>query len=246
MNNSHHPAIELNNIAVAEMDNGNNLDAITNLKKALAIAKRCWSNTPDHELVVVVGDENDCNKAKRKTSLDDFVSSSRSGSATAFDEDTNNRSSFLYRQAIHLEPDAIGRDNRSRQQLSAVIVFNLALAHHLIAETDETQQYNCFTMRAAKLYELSWQLVQREVGYNSPLFMMVIVNNLGVAYQSLGEVENAQRSFEHLLSTMLFLMDCGHHHKIFAKATKNHSNLQEGFFRNVSPLFLHQSTAAAA
>ena len=244
MNNSHHPAIELNNIAVAKMDNGNNSDAITNLKKALAIAKRCWSNTPDHELVVVEG-ENDFNKAQRKTSLDDFVSSSRPGRNDNTEEETSS-SSFLYRQAIHLSPEAIGRDNRSRQQLSAVIVFNLALAHHLIAETDETQQYNCFTMRAAKLYELSWQLVQREVGYNSPLFMMVIVNNLGVAYQSLGEVENAQRSFEHLLSTMLFLMDCGHHHKIFAKATKNHSNLQEGFFRNVSPLFLHQSTAAAA
>lgn len=246
---THHQAVELNNMAVAEMRTaGQVMDAIVKLKTALAITKRCWSSSNDEH-----SSRRQRQNSTNVTCLDDFVAASTPEDLMDCDDVESSSSSpfYLCRQAIHVPTDAIGDDYISRQRLSAVIVFNLGLAHHLASELNvvdggstklenDQQQITCgWIMKAAKLYELAWQLIQNQAGHQSPLFMMMVVNNMGVAYQALGEVEHAQKSFQHLLSTMLFLIDCGHG-KLFLK------NFHDGFFRNVSPLFLQRTNAGAA
>ena len=127
--------------------------------------------------------------------------------------------------------------------ISAIIIFNLALTHHL--EALETQQICNTTVtstlrKSAKLYQLAFNMLQEvTVQSNNLIFAMATVNNLGLVFEMLEDDDAAHECFEQLLSTLMFLVDCGDG----AAVSKFGNGV---FFRTISHLISRADVAAAA
>jgi hypothetical protein len=74
---------------------------------------------------------------------------------------------------------------------------------------------------------------------NNVMFTMAAMNNLGVIYLQLEDRETASKCFQSLLSTVMFLVDCG-----AAKVCCDED--LDGYLCNVTNLVLGWSFAAAA
>lgn len=130
------------------------------------------------------------------------------------------------------QEDQTFRDN---VKLSFVILYNIALTHHLIA----IQDVNCTTklLKAKSLYELAYSIQINEGFEISPLQAMAISNNLGQIHLSLGDRAKSRSCFEHLLSAIVSLNACGEHDSVGSI---------DGFIGNVLMLFLMSSPTAPA
>lgn len=124
---------------------------------------------------------------------------------------------------------------RDNVKLSFVILYNIALTHHLMA----IQDVNCTRklLKAKHLYELVYSIQINEELEISPLQSMAISNNLGQIHLSLGDEERTRSCFEHLLSTIISLNACGEQDSV--------ANL-DGFIGNVLLLFVKSSPTAPA
>ena len=124
---------------------------------------------------------------------------------------------------------------RDNVKLSFVILYNIALAHHLIA----IQDANCTNklLKAKSLYELVYSIQTNEELEISPLQSMAISNNLGQIHLSLGDEDKSRSCFEHLLSAIISVNACGEHEYV--------GNL-DGFIGNVLLLFLKSAPTAPA
>ena len=128
------------------------------------------------------------------------------------------QSSFLYQTAIAIPATAASssmlycNDFEHRIMISCIIVFNLALAQHNYSMTTKnTEDKKLALGKACRLYELAFNLHRNELeGSNDMLFRLAIVNNLGLVHKSLDDMEAANKCFEVVLSTLLYLVDQGH------------------------------------
>jgi hypothetical protein len=132
--------------------------------------------------------------------------------------DSQEQKTFMHRCAIHIDDTAEDTtcSYESRAVVSAVLIFNLALAYQLAAAKTTTGN-DRYLKKAAKLYGLA--------------------NRMGLVYQDLRDIVAAQKCFEHLLSTLMFLVDCGETDVVPD---------MDGFFLNTSHLVVTQASAAAA
>jgi hypothetical protein len=126
--------------------------------------------------------------------------------------------------------------------LSYAVMYNLALAYHLRGMEEHgnsSLRDRCLSTSAA-LYEHAHQLLEThaEELELSILHEMAIASNLGHIYRFLGRDDRARLCFEHLLSMMLYVVDCGRDGNI--------AGMMDGFFYNVMPLICSHHTAAAA
>ena len=115
--------------------------------------------------------------------------------------------------------------------ISAVLMFNLALAYNLSGELS----------KAIQLYGLAVRMSHEERS-RGLLFTMTCINNAAVAYTDLGDDESADRYFESLLSILMCLVDNEEQFQV-AHGT---SVLLEGFFQNTSYLILGPRNFAPA
>lgn len=140
-------------------------------------------------------------------------------------------SSPMFIPVLHQDKQSL-RDN---VKLSFVILYNIALAHHLIA----IQDVNCTRkfLKAKALYELVYSIQINEELEISPLQSMAISNNLGQIHLSLGDEERSRSCFEHLLSDIVSLNAC--------EESDSVGNL-DGFIGNVLLLFLKSAPTAPA
>jgi len=145
-------------------------------------------------------------------------------------DDPYRRCCFLYRQALHLPnipPELIVSACSMKVALLSVVLLNLALLHQYAAGEEEegeeesvlgsSSSTTCCEPRfsrevwlgkAAKLYELAFQLQHEERPMEqSLLFQMVVLNNLGQIYQKLGQKTGADSCFTRLLSMIMYLVD---------------------------------------
>lgn len=82
------------------------------------------------------------------------------------------------------------------------------------------------------------------------LFTMVIANNLAQIHFAVNNITKYYMCLQHLLSTMMFLVDCQQVNAMNYNA--DHSSAQpsiielDGFLRNTTCLFLRAQAAAAA
>lgn len=122
--------------------------------------------------------------------------------------------------------------------LSYAVMYNLALAYHLrgMEEHGNSSLKDRCLCTSAALYEHAHQLL--EANELSILHEMAIACNLGHIYRTLGSEDRARLCFEHLLSMMLYVVDCGRDGKIMG--------MMDGFFYNVMPLICSRHAAAAA
>jgi hypothetical protein len=211
-------AIQQNNSAVSLIADGDYDAAISGLSSALKTCKQIMGEADEHNQPV-------------KTSLDQCMAQSPATQAKASNEDENDQ--YMYRQPIHI-PLSIESNYQASIMVSVMIIFNLALAHQLSAVGNNKKQSKLG--KAAKLYELCFSLQRDEHFENNVLFTMATVNNLGIIHHKLNDGETANKCFEYLLSTLMFLIDCG----------EGDACELDGFLRNVSILISAPCSAAAA
>lgn len=122
----------------------------------------------------------------------------------------------LYATPIHIPHQVlIDTEDKNNILLSAVIIFNLAVAYHLfsIQVSEQSQRASedaaKYLRKAIKLYEFAVQ-IQKEAGLScesSTLFVLSTLNNLGVAHDRLGHIEASDAHFQRLLSFLMFLVE---------------------------------------
>jgi tetratricopeptide (TPR) repeat protein len=214
-------AIQRNNSAVSLINTGDYDAAIKALSSALKTYKQQIMGEADEQPQPV------------KTSLDQCMTQSPVTQAKTSSNEVK-YDQYMYRHAIHI-PLTVESNYRASIMVSVMIIFNLALAHQLSAVGSHKKQIRL--RKAAKLYELGFSM-QRDLNFENDnvLFTLATMNNLGLIHHKLNDGETANKCFEHLLSTLMFLIDSGE------------GNVCEldGFLRNVSNLISEPYSAAAA
>ena len=151
--------------------------------------------------------------------------------------DPNQRSIFC--QPIILRA---GKDERPTLKLynrfSFAIMFNLALAHHLSWMESPGASRLGKLRKALRLYEYAYSIQMQEDVQLQITYTLGMVNNLGHIQEHLGEVQKAHQCFQHLLSTLMYVIEGGE------------EGSEEGqwdvFFHNITHLVLRETALAAA
>ena len=283
--------VELNNGSVDAIENGCHYDvAVANLTAALKVTKQLMASaaaaaalsSPQWSSPQI--DMESSSPSKQRTgdnttpaiSLDDFMRRRDNNKMEtdhedhAHDEDDVQDTPYIYRRLIRVTESSIDVTSKeSLMVLSATVVFNLALAHHLAAADGTVSQYKGivtvmsherrvkFLKKAVTLYELAYNLNQDSITSMNPLFMMAIVNNMAVVHLSMCQYEKAQVYFQHLLSTIMFFSastasqssDGNNNEGARFSSIFNNADCQReqaGFFRNISFLISRVTAAGAA
>jgi tetratricopeptide (TPR) repeat protein len=119
--------------------------------------------------------------------------------------------------------------------LTLISLFNLAICHHRYAIAHNMDRESL--RRALKLYESTYTIQMTE-GIDMTLSpTMIIMSNVGHIHKFLGNHESAHQCFQHLLSTLMFLVEAGERELVWEF---------EGFFENVMHTIYANPPAAAA
>lgn len=219
--------INLNNKAVSFIHEGNHEKAVKVLGHALTMSKQILTDTG--------APGSSCSQPKPRFSLDQCMIQSPSMNAPA--GHVNGNALYTYQKAILL-PQDMPTDFDSSIIISIVIIFNLALSHHLTAFSRNGAEKRGCLKKAAKLYELALSLHSQEKHIESAIFIMACVNNLGSIYREFSDMSTSERCFQHLLQTLMFLVDC--------RQEKMDISLLDGFFKNATRQMFKRTAAAAA
>lgn len=131
------------------------------------------------------------------------------------------------------------------EELSYVAIYNLALSHHLksveLAEDFSKQHVRrVYLHKALSLYEHSHQILMKQtINVGVPVIhSMALVSNLSQIHHALGDHIKADMCMQYLLSTMMYVIDCG--------KVDSLGNSMDGFFNMILPLVSGPAPAAAA
>lgn len=165
-------------------------------------------------------------------------------------------SQYLYDNPIHVPPiQEKSMENHEIYRFSlflgCVSTFNLSLALHLSArdgssENGSSEDSSIILRKAARLYEicLSFQSQREDSGESgSCLFTLAVVNNLGLIHRRLKQRQSADKCFEFVLSTLMFLVSNGNADDTVRGILVNDL---DGFFRNVTTVTQNCKSAPAA
>lgn len=190
--------------------------AVSSLTCTLTVLKEIMAHA-DHEEGII------------KTSLDQCMKNkSVPAPCTGYiDEETTAYPQFVFQRPIRM-PSNIGCSYNEIIFASCIVIF-LAIAYHLQGDGESL-------VRALKLYELSFNLQREQQFDHNVLFILATVNNLGLIHKQLHDEHSSRMCFEHVLSTLMYLTDCGE---------ANDSNL-DGFFRNIFGIVSNGCAAPAA
>lgn len=145
----------------------------------------------------------------------------------------HNSGLFIFLNPIKI-PGSLPK-TKLRKTLSLISMFNLAICNHqsaILRNTDKLQ-----LRKALQLYELAYA-IQMQEGIDMTLTpTMIIMSNVGHIHKILGNEDNAMQCFQHLLSTLMFLVEAGERDHIFQF---------DGFFENILKTIYAHSPAAAA
>ena len=143
---------------------------------------------------------------------------------------------YIFSDPIEIPSEATkaAPSQRLCSKLSMVVMYNLALSFHLSALAQ-----GCIARlaRAKKLYELAFQMHLEESCEVTLLYSLALMNNLGLVYQLLNDMERSNQCFQHLLATMMFLLESEEAHKI---------KQWDGLMSNVLGLIFTDHAVAAA
>jgi hypothetical protein len=199
--------IEQNNSAVAMLNQKEYAEAIDILSHALLWQKKTG----------FVGKAVDY----RTLSLDQCMLQSHRSETSWMDGRCDMNRAYIYRQGIFF-PSTL-----NSVIITPIIIFNLALAHHLKAEqSKDADQHKCFLQKALRLYELSYDAARVGVGNSeNSVFRFASVNNIALIHNDLNNTEMSERCLEYMLSELMLLVDCGR---------GGHLQCVDGFLWNIS------------
>lgn len=232
-------ATSLNNEGISQLE-ANNFEAATaSFSRGLSMVKRTlasnnWENKssgPLNASQVPVEDNFACqfHKLQGNVSTMDFEEND--------DQDVISAEvGFVFQEPIMVLPRSLESTSYADLvKLSFIQLYNLALSHHLCALKRSNPEP--VLRKALALYELAYTIHISEDVELTVLQSMAIVNNLGHLHKQLNNIEKSQQCFENLLTTLMFVKDCGEQdsHKVL-----------DGFLSNVMSLILCGSKPAPA
>jgi hypothetical protein len=177
---------------------------------------------------------------RRDSSIADSVASNHRTRRHSLISDVSSEEGYIYRLPIHVAPQAMQEGHSMGLTLPLIIIFNMALAHHLSA-MEEEQLNRKKLSKVLQLYELAfrWQMEEEDdEQVDCICFTMIISNNLGEIHRAVNDRSKHVMCLQHLLSTMMFLVVDG-------QQTDGSLEL-DGFLRNTSQLILQGRCADAA
>eukprot|EP00534_Pseudo-nitzschia_fraudulenta_P005869 CAMPEP_0201179438 /NCGR_PEP_ID=MMETSP0851-20130426/113346_1 /ASSEMBLY_ACC=CAM_ASM_000631 /TAXON_ID=183588 /ORGANISM="Pseudo-nitzschia fraudulenta, Strain WWA7" /LENGTH=343 /DNA_ID=CAMNT_0047463421 /DNA_START=55 /DNA_END=1086 /DNA_ORIENTATION=- len=162
---------------------------------------------------------------------------------------------FVYSRPLRVNQKSIDEHHYMGSTLSVIILFNIALAHHLKAIellpvlADHSDRL-AILQQPLKLYELAYQLqVDRTEGQRSNVcneenlvnlrFMMLVTNNISDIHRIAGNAKKYKMCLEHLLNAMMFM---NHNGRVDILAPKE----RDGMYDNLSPILKSNLFAPAA
>jgi hypothetical protein len=146
---------------------------------------------------------------------------------------------YLYNQPIRMPP-TLEYTYKGRGMIASILVFNLALAHHLLfLERGQASKGFSSLRKAQMLYELAFDFQKNEYFDSNYTFVLATVNNIALIHQQLDEGNQANHSLEQVLSILMFMIDGD-------GATINSDGRLDGFYHNLSSLENFHPGAAAA
>jgi hypothetical protein len=195
--------IEQNNSAVAMLNHEEYAEAIHNFSHALRLLEK----------IGFFGKAVD----SRTLSLNQCMLQSHQSETSWMDGRCDTNRAYIYQRGIVIPstPNSV--------IITPIIIFNLALAHHLKAEQSKyAGQHKCFLQKALGLYELAYSAQGN--GENS-IFRFASVNNIALIHNDLNNTEMSEKCLEHMLSELMLLVDCG---------KGDHLQCVDGFLWNIS------------
>jgi tetratricopeptide (TPR) repeat protein len=220
--------IDMNNEAALLLESGHYKRALSILIKALA--------TVQTELASKEPDETDDSKGGNSQSA---VYSCRPARAQqlkskAIENFEESDHDFIYRhpiRAIHLPLQD------EEYIISVILVFNMALSHHLTAIEGERGDYENQLLGALKLYELGFCMQMRGDVHMDMTYALAMVNNCAQIYKAMNRQQKAQKFFRHMLSSLMMMIENGEAETV---------DELDGFLWNASRLILEKAVAPAA
>jgi tetratricopeptide (TPR) repeat protein len=164
---------------------------------------------------------------------------------------------YVYRRPIFCSPTFSQEGHYPGVTLLLIIIFNLALAHHLLS-ISINQPHACHETlsRALQLYEVFYQLqMEREIF--STQTTLAVANNVGEIHRIVGNHSKYILCLEHLLSCIMLVVE-DQQSSGSSSSTTSISGLDtpsttscqaeemEGFLRNATQLVLNNNCASAA
>lgn len=166
---------------------------------------------------------------------------------------TSTENSFVYRNPLRMTETELHQPNIDPEMtMSSNLIFNIALCHHLIAVDMSSacatsssspqiiQDKHCIKRLkgALKLYELGFHMHSKKgVEGMSMNFALALINNCANIYEALGSTTKAHRFYNHMLSSLMMMIDGGEAEKV---------DELDGYLRNASRLILGSENMAAA
>ena len=119
--------------------------------------------------------------------------------------------------------------------LSLITMFDLAICNHRLAIMNNMNKP--MLRKALQLYELAYAIQMQESIDMTLTPTMIIMSNVGHIHKILGNDDNALQCFQHLLSTLMFLVEAGERDMVWEF---------DGFFENILRTIYANAPAAAA
>lgn len=227
-NNLFH-AVASNNKGASLIDSGDFREALSSLSLALKAAKSCMTED----------ERNGEGHHEVPFGMDSFMTK------VSLQESNIEDGFYVYDQPIRIP----AQDTNSVHKVvcSAAAIFNLALAHHLFALSNQTNNSSLLLQKAGKLYEFGLQVQQgapqaEEQGmeHASTLFYLACLNNLTDVHRRLDNSTAAQKYGEDLLQLLMFLTDT----QLSAKEEAVDAFYQNTFFYLLSARGVNAAAAA--
>ncbi|CAJ1966038.1 unnamed protein product [Cylindrotheca closterium] len=108
---------------------------------------------------------------------------------------------FVYDRGI-----VVPRSMHDPSVVTSILIFNTALAHHLAAEAAYGTTSPELWHKARRFYELAYQ--SHDMDYNV-LFQIVLINNLAMIEQKMGNMSKSISCLEYLTAVLMILVDRG-------------------------------------
>ena len=241
-------AIELNNQGSFLIDSLKSEGAIRILNRALELTKQVLDgekyegdqqNLSGHLRPYPIANRFRTTSRRLLICGDNFARTAHEESSRDHTTDLVNEPNF-YRNPSYYKPEKSSFtevDKPSTTMLSAIIISNLALAHFLLAGDRQEVRSNQGLERSLRLYELAHNILVNE-NVASPIHLaLVIVNNIAQIHKALGDDSKAELCLRHLLSTIIYLTDCG---------CREDVDFIDFFLNSICCLIFKDSCAAAA
>jgi hypothetical protein len=249
--------IEKNNQGAALLDIGHYKDALTVLNSGLLqLQSYLQSEGQESDDALEAAIISDASRTLFEMAPSEKTARRREESCKFGEDETSNAADlnqdFVYRRPIFITSESdcenettvfikCESDWKNEAALIVILVFNMALLHHLIAldlEYDDAKRPHILK-GAIKLYKLGHRLqVEQESNVQLSLtYTMATVNNLAQIFKDLNNKPQSNRLFKHLLRSLMIIVDSG---------ATNEVDEMAGFMGNASMMILRDCSFAAA